>query len=144
MILARNPWLLAGGAASLLAALAHLACILGGPSWYRWMGAGERMARAAEQGAWGPALITIGIAGVLAVWGAYAFSGAGIIGRLPLLRIVLLGITIVYLLRGLVFLWPSGLGRPDLSASFILWSSLIVLGIGLLHAVGLWRGWNDV
>lgn len=144
MIDIRNPWLLAGGAASAVAALAHLACIVGGPDWYRAMGAPERYARAVAQGVWTPALITIGIAAMLSVWAAYGFSGAGVIGRLPLLRVGLVAITAVYLLRGLVMFRPSLLGRPDLSAGFLLWSSVIVLAIGLIHAIGIWRGWNDL
>ena len=31
--------------AVLIAALLHVACIVGGPAWYRFFGAGERMAR---------------------------------------------------------------------------------------------------
>ena len=47
---ARNPWLVTGGILSALAALLHLAVIAGGPDWYRFVGAGEEMARMAEQG----------------------------------------------------------------------------------------------
>ena len=83
-----------------------------------------------------------GIASLLAVWAAYAFSGAGLIGRLPLLKTALILITAVYLLRGLVVVQPSLLGRPDLSSAFLLWSSLIVLAIGIVHAIGIWRRWN--
>jgi hypothetical protein len=140
----RNPWLLAGGMASAAAAVAHLACIIGGPDWYRWMGAPEGYARAAERGVWTPALVTIAIATLLAIWAAYALSGAGLIGRLPLRRLALLGIAAVYLLRGLVLVKPSLLRRPELSAEFLLWSSAIVLAMGLVHAVGIWRGWNDL
>jgi hypothetical protein len=140
-VTARNPWLIAGGGLSLAAALVHLGCIVGGPAWYRFFGAGEGMARAAARGDWRPAAIAAGIAALLAIWAAYAFSGAGLIGRLPLLRTALLAITAVYLLRGLVLFRPSLLGRPDLSSGFLLWSSLIVLAIGLIHAVGTWRAW---
>jgi hypothetical protein len=144
VIAVRNPWLLLGGVANALAAVAHLACILGGPAWYRAMGAPEGYARAAGRGMWTPALVTIGIAAMLALWSAYALSGAGVIGRLPLLRLGLVAITAVYLLRGLILFAPSLLRRPDLSASFILWSSVIVLAIGAVHAIGLWRGWNEL
>ena len=81
-----NPWLLAGGWLSLAAALLHLAVIVGGPDWYRFFGAGEAMARAAERGSWMPALVTLGIAGLLSVWAAYAFAAAGMIRRLPLIK----------------------------------------------------------
>ena len=57
----------------------HLAIIAGGPDWYRFFGAGEGMARMAERGMLKPALITLGIAAILAVWAAYAFAGAGLI-----------------------------------------------------------------
>ena len=108
--LPRNPWLIAGGVLSTAAALLHLAIIAGGPDWYRFFGAGERMARMAELGLLRPALITLGIAAILAVWAAYAFAGAGLIRRLPLMRTALLAITAIYLLRGLVL-------DPDCSRS---------------------------
>jgi hypothetical protein len=138
----RNPWLLAGGGLSLLASLIHLACIAGGPAWYRFLGAGEGMARAAARGDWRPAAITAVIAALLATAAAYAFSGAGLIGRLPLLKTGLVIITAIYLLRGLVLFSPSLLGRPDLSSSFLIWSSAIVLAIGLVHVAGTWRAWK--
>jgi hypothetical protein len=139
-----RPWLLAGGVSSGVAAAAHLACVIGGPRWYAAMGAPPGYVRAAERGAWAPALVTIGIAAVLALWSAYALSGAGVIGRLPLLRLALLGITAVYLARGLVIVAPALLRRPDLSPAFITLSSLVVLAMGMVHAAGLWRGWNDL
>jgi len=52
------------GCLSLLASLAHLAIIVGGPSWYRFFGAGEQLATMAEQGllrvvgGWGVAQIS--------------------------------------------------------------------------------------
>jgi len=138
----RSAWLLAGGGLSLIASLMHFACIAGGPSWYRFMGAGDRMARAAERGEARPALITAGIAAMLAVWAAYAFSAGGLIGRLPLLRTALVIITAIYLLRGMVLFVPSALRRPDLSTGFLVWSSLIVLAMGLIHAIGTWRAWS--
>ena len=140
----RNPLLLLGGVLSLAAALLHLACIVGGPSWYRFLGAGEGTARAAQRGEWRPTMITLGVAAVLFIWAGYAFSGAGLISRLPILRTGLVVITGIYLLRGLVLFRPSMLGRPDLSAAFLFWSSLTVLAIGLIYGVGTWRGWNTL
>lgn len=137
-------WLAIGGGLSLVAAALHLACIVGGPGWYRFFGAGEGMARMAEQGDWRPALITLCVAAALTVAGAYAFSGAGLIPRLPLLRIALVVISAVYLLRGLVLFMPSALQRPDLTMTFLVWSSAIVLVIGLIHAIGTWRAWNTL
>ena len=136
-----NPWLILGGALSLAAALLHLAVILGGPDWYRFFGAGEGMARADERGSWTPALMTLGIAAVLTVWAAYAFAGAGLIRKLPLIRTALVAISAIYLVRGLFILDPALFRRPDLTSSFMFWSSLIVLVYGLAYAVGTWQAW---
>ncbi len=137
-----NLWLIAAGSMSATAALAHLAVILGGPDWYRFFGAGERMARAAERGQPSAVLITIGIAAVLAIWSAYAFSGAGVIPRLPLLRLGLVTITTIYLVRGLWII--PGLPLLGRSPEFVLVSSAIVLVIGITHAIGVWIAWRTI
>jgi len=135
-----TPWLVAGAWLSFAASALHIGCILGGPAWYRFFGAGEGVAQAAERGEWLPTLLTLAIAAVLALWGAYALSGAGRIVRLPLPTFCLVGITAVYLLRGLILI-PLVLWRPELVDAFAVWSSLIVLAYGLVHAVGLYRAW---
>lgn len=84
------------------AAILHLRIIVGGPDWYRFFGAGEPMAVMSEQGLWYPAIVTTFIAAMLFVWSLYAFSGAGLIRRLPLLKTVLLIIGVIFLLRGLL------------------------------------------
>jgi len=140
---AANPgsiWLIVGGWLSVAAALIHIACIFGGPDWYRFLGAGEGMAQAAARGEWTPTLVTAAIAVILLIWGAYAFSGAGALPRLPLLRTGLVAITAIYLLRGLLFV-PLNLWRPQWDSSFAIWSSLIVLAFGAVHAMGTARAW---
>lgn len=78
---------------------------------------------------------------MLALWAAYAFSGAGKIVRLPLLRTALVIIAFIYLARGLIVV-PLALVKPQLLADpFALWSSLIVLAYGIAYAVGTWRAW---
>ena len=74
-----NKLLLFGGLLSAIAALLHIAIIIGGPQWYRFFGAGEELALMAEKGSWYPAVLTFGIAVVLLLWALYAFSGAGLI-----------------------------------------------------------------
>lgn len=138
-----TPWLLTGDALSVVAALLHLACIVGGPDWYRFFGAGEGMARAAARGEWYPALITMAIAATLAIWAAYAFSGAGYLPRLPLLRTALVAITAIYLLRALAFV-PVNLATRQYSDGFAIWSSLIVLLFGAMYATGTWKAWHDL
>ena len=85
-----NKILLFGGVLSGIGALLHIAIIIGGPQWYRFFGAGEEIASMAEQGSWYPAVLTFGIAVVLFIWAFYAFSGAGLIRRFPLLKVGLM------------------------------------------------------
>ena len=138
-----NRWLVAGGILSAAAAVLHLGVIIGGPDWYRFFGAGEEMARAAERGSVAPAAVTAAIAAVLAILSAYAFSGAGLIRRLPLLRVALVVISVIYLARALVLV-PALILRPQLVDAFGIWSSLVVLVYGVAYAVGTWRGWRSL
>ena len=91
---------------------------------------------------WGGDIVTAAIALILFIWAAYGFSGAGRIGRMPLLRTALVAIASIYLLRGL-FIIPI-LIWPQLRSPFNIWSSLIVLGYGLVYAVGTWRVWPSI
>jgi hypothetical protein len=124
-----------------LASLAHVACIAVGARAYRFMGAGERMVRAVEAGRLEPTLITLAIAGVLLVWALYAFSGAGLVPRLPFTELALLLISAVFLARAFAF--PLLKPRfPENSTTFWLVSSGICAVIGLLYAVGLAALWE--
>lgn len=139
----RSVYLVLAGAVSFLAALLHLACIVGGSRWYRAMGAGERMAALASRGDVRPAVVTLAIAAILVVWGLYAWSGAGLLPRLPLLKVALCAVTAVYLLRGVAFL-PLQTYFPGNSGAFWFWSSAICLGMGLLHLLGLRQVWSGL
>lgn len=132
--------LIIGGWLSAAAAVLHVAVIFGGPDWYRFFGAGEEMAQMAARGDSYPAIITTLIASILAIWAAYAFSGAGLIRRLPLLRTGLIAISAIYLLRGLILI-PILLFTATPIGQFGIWSSLIVLLYGLAYAVGTWLRW---
>lgn len=136
-----NIPLIAGAVLSAIAALLHICIIFGGPAWYRFFGAGERMAAGAAAGHLYPPIVTLLIAGVLDVWSAYALSGAGVLQPLPLLALVLPAITAVYLLRGLVALALFVFDRRRLNA-FWVWSSVVCLAFGVVHLVGLIQVWG--
>lgn len=141
-----NLSLTIGAVLNAVAAILHVGCIVFGASWYRFFGAGERMAIMAEAGDWRPTAITAGIVVVLSVWALYALSGAGAIRTLPLLRIGLPAITAIYLLRGLAGLayaaFGAGFERARTDTAFWWWSSAICLGIGIVHAIGLMQVWR--
>ena len=134
----RNAFLIAGATLSAFAAALHLGCIAFGAPWYRFFGAGERMAQMAIAGSWYPVVVTAAIASVLAMWSLYALSGAAVIRVLPLLRPGLCIITAIYLLRGLVTLPLAVFGK---STPFWWWSSVICLLIGTVHLIGLSQVW---
>jgi hypothetical protein len=140
---AYNIPLILGAVLSGIAALLHIGVIFGGPAWYRFFGAGERMASGAAAGHWYPPIVTLLIACMLAVWAAYALSGAGVLQPLPLLAFVLPAITAVYLLRGLVVVALFVFDRRRLSA-FWAWSSLVCLVYGLVHLLGLVQVWETL
>lgn len=103
------------------------------------------MASMAEQGLLQPTLITLFISVVLAIWGTYAWSGAGILPQFPLLKTALILITLVYLLRGVLgLLAPFISNHPQItqnSLSFWIWSSIICLAFGLIHLKGVLDRW---
>jgi Na+/melibiose symporter-like transporter len=63
-----------------------------------------------------------------------------LIPRLPLMRTALVAIAAVYLLRGLVLV-PALALNGGKASPFLWWSSLIVLGYGIVYAVGTLRAW---
>jgi hypothetical protein len=137
----RNAFLIAGAALSALAAALHVGCIIFGASWYRFFGAGERMAQMAIAGSWYPVVVTAAIAGVLATWSLYALSAAGVAPALPFVRAALCVITGIYLLRGLALL-PLAAFSWVKSTPFWWWSSAICLIIGAVHLAGLRQVWG--
>jgi hypothetical protein len=136
-----NPPLIIGATLSALAALLHVGCIVFGASWYRFFGAGERMAQLAAAGDWRPTLITSGIVLVLATWSLYALSGAGVLPRLPLVRTALFLITGIYLLRGVAGVALAAFAPGNNGPEFWWWSSAICLTIGAVHLFGMVQAW---
>ncbi len=134
--------LIFGGSLTGVAALLHVAIIFGGPDWYRFFGAGERMAWLAARGSIYPAIVTSCIAATLGVWALYAFSGAGVVRRLPLLRVALALIAAVYLARGIlgvpIVLFVDDVYTNQLKAkmTFMVVSSAVCVVLGLCYAIG--------
>jgi hypothetical protein len=140
---AARPWLLAAGWMSVAASLLHLACIVGGPDWYRFFGAGEAMAQAAGRGSLVPAMMTLVIAVILAAWALFAFGAAGIGWRPPLTRTALVAIAAVLLARAALGFVPS-VWAPEQTFAFIATTSTICFIMGACFAIGTWQGWPQL
>jgi len=138
--LGKNKFLIMGAIGSAVAALAHLGCIFFGGAWYRFFGAGEQMAKMAEDGHWYPTVVTLIIVLVLTIWSLYGLSGAKICFRLPLLKLGLVVISLIYLVRGVAFVAIMPM-FPENSLTFWLVSSAICFAIGILYAVGTFQSW---
>lgn len=136
-----NKPLILAGLLNFSAAALHILAALGGPDYYRALGAGETLASMAEAGSLYPMFVALLIATVLVIWGLYAWSGARLIIRLPFVRIGLVLITAVYCIRGVYgFFVPVFSNHPhvvDLGATFWISSSAICLSIGVVHLMGI-------
>ncbi len=83
---------------------------------------------------------------VFAVWGLYGLAGAGVIRRLPLLRLGLIVIGLIYILRGIpmitILLTMAGIIQDPQPIPLQAWtSSLVSLVIGLAYLVGTVAAW---
>lgn len=136
-----NLWLLAAAAFSFAGALLHIGCIIGGAGWYRVLGAGEAAVRAVARGQLRPHLMAGAVAIILLAWVAYALAAAGLLPLLPFTKAALAAIVAVLLARGLLIVVP-GRWRPDLGLAFKFWSSLYVLIMAGLFAIGAAQRWH--
>lgn len=143
-----NNQLIIAALCSFIASFLHIAIVFGGASWYRFFGAGERMAELAESGSNYPIIVTFSIAIVLFVWGLYGLSAADVIAELPLTKFALVVITAIYLTRG-----AAGLILPFISShpaitqnttKFWLISSSVCLLFGIFYLLGTVKNWSHL
>lgn len=132
------------GFSSACVALLHLVIIFVGAPAYRYFGAGEEMARLSEQGSPVPAVVTAALTLIFGVWAAYAFSAAGLLRRLPLLRAALVAIGAVYTLRGLLLgpqaLWFFSGHQAEVPPRQLVFSAAALV-TGLLYLGGTIQVW---
>ena len=137
-------YLIGTGLAACAGSVLHIVILFGGPDWYAFFGAPRGLVEMARAGNLRAPLSCVVIATILAVLAAYAFSAAGVVRRLPLLRTVLAVTAIVLILRGVLFipmiLWLQGsLSRICDCRSvdtFIVLTSLLCLAMGTGLALG--------
>lgn len=92
-------------------------------------------------------LIGEGAALIFAIFGLYALSGAGSIRHLPLLRLGLVGISSLYLLRGLFVILTVLTLLEILEGEILIQgeiSTLVFLAAGIAYAVGTILNWREM
>jgi hypothetical protein len=139
MIVKQNFLLIAGGLMSALISLLHVILSLKPALFYRLINLNKESASGPISGN-GLSIAALILALFFAIWAFYAFSGAGLIKPLPLLRRVLIAIGIVYILRSFFLPFEVSMvltkGHPF---QFVVYSA-ISLVTGLLYLVGtLWK-----
>lgn len=142
----KKQWLIFGSVLSFAVALLHVAIVIFGAPAYRYFGAGEEMAAAAESGSPFPALLTLFLAAIFAIWGFYGLSGAGLVRRLPLLKTALILIGAVYTLRGVALflqLFQLAVSSAEVAPREIV-SSLVSLIIGAFYLLGTISNWSSL
>ncbi len=128
--------LVVGALRNFAIALLHLITIVIGPPAYLYFGA-VGLAQMADQGSLAQAIMTLCLAAVFGGFGVYARSGAGIVGRLPLVKLGLIVVGGLDLLRGFIVVLDvlrlmRGDGYPLRQTVF----SAGALGIGVVYLVG--------
>ena len=136
--------LLIGAGLNFVIALIHVGMVFVGAPAYLYFGTTE-LAGLASQGSPIPATVTLILAGVFAIFAGYGLAGAGLLHRLPLLRLGLLSIAGLYVLRGLIVVLDlirliRGAGYPFRQTVF----SAVALLIGLVHLLGTLQQWENL
>jgi len=136
--------LVIGAGLNFMVAGLHVAMPIVGAPAYLYYGRAD-LASLAEHDPVLPGLIVLPLAVVFAGFGFYGLSGAGVIRRLPLLRLGLLLIGGAYTLRGTILVLDlvrvaRGLDYPIRQPAF----SAVALAIGLLLLAGTARRWHHL
>ena len=118
-----QKFLIVGGLIAGFAAVWHLLMIVGGPSWYAFARAPQYIVDSAKEGTFIAPLGAVAIAALMFICTAYSFSGAGLFGKIPLLKLALPIISFICLARGLyispIFYSLKVLGTWHLVASSV-------------------------
>ncbi len=123
-------------------AFLHLAMILSGAPAYEFFTVPGPFAELARQGSPVPPIVGLLFALIFGAFGWYALSAAGRAPRLPERRILLIGISGIYTLRGLLVV-PEllvFLNTTDIPLR-ALWFSLLSLFIGIVYIAGTALRW---
>ncbi|GGY68710.1 hypothetical protein GCM10011613_11240 [Cellvibrio zantedeschiae] len=119
----QEKFLIAGGTIAGLAAIWHLLMIVGGPEWYAFARAPQYIVESAKAKTFVAPLGAVAIAILMFTCTAYAFSGAGLIRKIPLLKSALTTVALICLVRGLyispLFYSVKKLGVWHLTASAV-------------------------
>ena len=130
----QSKFLLTGGIIAGLAAVWHLLCLIGGVSWLVFARAPMEVVEAYRQGTWLAPVATFVVAGLMFTCTVYAFSGSGVIKKIPLLKTALVTISIICFLRA--FLVLPRLVRESFTDTWQIVASSVFFFVGICFLLG--------
>lgn len=138
-ILRSRAWLLVAALGSTIGALLHVVVALSRRAdWVAYFRAPAAIIRLVHDGNWLGALIGLLIAALMQLAGLYAFSAAGIVWRLPMMKTALVVLAVIGTVRGLAI--PiSLLFSPTLIKQYAMfdWVAATIWGsLGICFALG--------
>jgi len=98
----QSKLLISAGIIASASAIWHLLCILGGPTWLAFARAPQQVIHSAQQGTLLAPVSTVVVASLMFACAVFAFSAAGLIRKVPLLKSALITIAVLCTLRGLI------------------------------------------
>jgi hypothetical protein len=114
----------------------HVGAVIAGPSWFVFFNAPPAVLASARAGTWLAPVSTLVIAALMGLCGLYAASAAGLVRRMPLLRLGLAGMAAICLVRA-ILLPVLAVTHPELRNTFEVVSALIWGAAGVGFAVGI-------
>ena len=127
--------LILGASAAFLTALAHLSCIVLGPTCYSVQMAPPIIVASAEAGTWLAPLATIVISLVFITMGLYALSSAKVIPRLPFRNLAMYTIAFICIVRGILPI-QLGVRHPDKVTGIVIAVGIAWLLVGVCYMIG--------
>jgi hypothetical protein len=119
----QSKLLVSAGIIASIAALWHLLCIIGGPSWFEFARAPQQIIDSSQHGTLLAPLGTIIVASLMFACTVFSFSGAGFIRKVPLLKPALITISFICTVRALIaipiLITPDGYDIWEIVASSV-------------------------
>lgn len=129
----QSKLLLLGASIAFCAAIWHLLCIIGGPSWFEFARAPKEIIDSAKQGTWLAPIGTIFVATLMFICSLYALSAIHIIRQLPLIKTALIVISSMCLIRGAIVI------PYIIQFGFDMWefiAAIVWFFVGLCYLIG--------
>ena len=115
--------LVSAGIIALAAAVWHVLCIWGGPGWFAFARAPQLIIDSAKQGTILAPVATLIVAGLMVACALFAFSAAGLVPEVPLIKPALITIAALCIIRALIaspdFVTSAGLDVWQIVASAV-------------------------